>query len=113
MAEAMRLALRDAELAPDQIAYVNAHGTATDIGDIAESRATEEVLGSRVPVSSLKSYIGHTLGACGSLEAWISLRMLAERWAAPTVNLDKVDPEAGALDYIVGAPRATSTRSTS
>ena len=108
MAEAMRLALGDAGLEPAQIAYVNAHGTATELGDIAESRATEDVLGSGVAVSSLKSYIGHTLGACGSLEAWMSLRMLAEGWAASTRNLDSVDPRCGALDYIVGAPREQS-----
>ncbi len=105
MAEAMSLALADADLAPEKIGYVNAHGTATDLGDIAESRATELTLGKGVPISSLKSYIGHTLGACGSLEAWMTLRMTKEGWVAPTINLTQVDERCGDLDYIMGAPR--------
>jgi 3-oxoacyl-[acyl-carrier-protein] synthase II len=105
MAQAMRLALEDADINPTQIGYVNAHGTATEIGDIAESQATALVLGSRVPISSLKSYLGHTLGACGSLEAWMTLRMISEGWVAPTVNLDNVDERCGAVDYVMGEPR--------
>lgn len=104
MAQAMRLALSDAELNPEQIDYVNAHGTATELGDIAESHATADVLG-RKPISSLKSYMGHTLGACGSLEAWISINMLKSGWAAPTLNLSKVDERCAELDYITDAPR--------
>src|SRR5207253_11038024 len=65
-ARAMRLALADAGLPPGAIGYVSAHGTATDRGDVSEARATREVLGERVPVSAAKSYIGHTLGACGA-----------------------------------------------
>lgn len=108
MAEAMRLALRDANLEPDAIDYVNAHGTATDIGDIAESQATASVFGRPVATSSLKSYIGHTLGACGALEAWMTILMLKDGWAAPTANLRQVDERCGALDYIVDAPRQLS-----
>jgi 3-oxoacyl-[acyl-carrier-protein] synthase II len=104
MASAMQLALADAGLTPEQIVYVNAHGTATAKGDIAESQATASVLG-RVPISSLKSYIGHTLGACGALEAWMSLEMLRDGWFAPTLNLDNIDPACGDLDYITGAGR--------
>ncbi|MBE8715882.1 beta-ketoacyl-ACP synthase [Cellvibrio polysaccharolyticus] len=104
MASAMQLALADAGLTPEQIVYVNAHGTATAKGDIAESQATASVLG-RVPISSLKSYIGHTLGACGALEAWMSLEMLREGWFAPTLNLDNIDPACGDLDYITGQGR--------
>ena len=102
MARAMALALEDAQLTPEQIGYVNAHGTATAKGDVAESRATAEILGTNVPISSLKSYVGHTLGACGALEAWISLEMMREGWFAPTLNLDQVDPECAPLDYITG-----------
>ena len=105
MAEAMRLALRDAGLAPGDIAYINAHGTATELGDIAESHASQDVFGVGPPISSLKSYVGHTLGACGSLEAWMALRMLKEHWVAPTINLDSVDVRCAALDYVVGEPR--------
>jgi 3-oxoacyl-[acyl-carrier-protein] synthase II len=105
MAIAMRIALQDAGLGPDAIGYVNAHGTATDHGDIAETTATHRVFGERMPISSLKSYTGHTLGACGALEAWITLEMMREGWFAPTVNLANVDPRCGALDYLRGGGR--------
>jgi len=106
MTRAMQLALGDADIGPEQIGYVNAHGTATAKGDIAESRATAAALGEGKPISSLKSYIGHTLGACGALEAWMSLEMMRSQWFAPTINLDRVDPECAALDYIQHAGRA-------
>lgn len=105
MAKAMQLALDDAGLTPDAIGYVNAHGTATDHGDIAESTATHAVFGAQMPFSSLKSYMGHTLGACGALEAWMSIEMMRAGWFAPTLNLDQVDPRCGALDYITGHGR--------
>jgi 3-oxoacyl-[acyl-carrier-protein] synthase II len=105
MAVVMQLALEDAELSPAAIGYVNAHGTATDRGDIAESIATQQVLGKRVPISSLKSYFGHTLGACGSLEAWLSIQMMRENWFAPTINLDNLDPACAELDYLTGTGR--------
>lgn len=105
MAVAMRLALEDAALAPEAICYVNAHGTATDHGDIAETTATNAVFGERLPISSLKSYTGHTLGACGALEAWVTLEMLREGWFHPTLNLETVDPRCGALDYLDGEGR--------
>ena len=109
MAQAMRLALVDARLTPDSVGYVNAHGTATEQGDLAESQATNEVLGAHVPISSLKSYMGHTLGACGALEAWMSIEMMREGWFAPTLNLEEVDPRCGALDYITGGGRVIET----
>jgi len=106
MAQAMRLALDDAGLPPEAIEYVNAHGTATDHGDVAESAATRQVLGERVPISSLKSYMGHTLGACGALEAWLTVEMMRAGWFAPTLNLEQPDPACAPLDYIVGDGRA-------
>ena len=109
MAHAMRLALVDARLTPDSVGYVNAHGTATEQGDLAESQATSEVLGAHVPISSLKSYMGHTLGACGALEAWMTIEMMREGWFAPTLNLEEVDPRCGALDYITGDGRVIET----
>jgi len=105
MKVAMQLALQDAALAPEAIGYVNAHGTATQQGDLAESQATHELFGSGMPISSLKSYMGHTLGACGALEAWFSIEMMREGWFAPTLNLNEVDPECGELDYIRGEGR--------
>jgi 3-oxoacyl-[acyl-carrier-protein] synthase II len=109
MAEAMRLALSDARLPPEAIGYISAHGTATDTGDIAESQATYAVLGGRVPVSSLKSYTGHTLGACGALEAMAGIRMMHEGWFHPTLNLEHPDPRCAELDYIIGDGRAVDT----
>lgn len=100
MAQAMRLALDDACLDASAIGYVNAHGTATDHGDVAESHATRAVFGSAMPISSLKSYMGHTLGACGALEAWMTISMMNRGWFAPTVNLRNIDPRCAELDYI-------------
>lgn len=109
MAVAMRLALDDAKLSPDAIGYVSAHGTATDRGDVAESHATLAVLGPRVPISSMKSYVGHTLGACGALEAWWAIEMMRAGRFAPTLNLDELDPGCAGLDYITGSERAIAT----
>jgi 3-oxoacyl-[acyl-carrier-protein] synthase II len=102
---AMELALEDSGLDPSAIGYVNAHGTGTQHGDIAETQATSGLFGKRMPISSLKSYMGHTLGACGALEAWISIEMMREGWFAPTINLERVDPQCGELDFIAGAGR--------
>jgi 3-oxoacyl-[acyl-carrier-protein] synthase II len=105
MAAVMRLSLADAGLASDRIGYVSAHGTATEAGDIAESLAMQDVFGEGIPTSSLKSYMGHTLGACGALESWMTIEMQREGWFAPTLHLDHPDPRCGRLDYLVGAPR--------
>ena len=102
---AMELALSDAGIPPSSIGYVNAHGTATQHGDVAESQATWQVFGGHVPISSLKSYMGHTLGACGALESWISIEMMRSGWFAPTINLQRIDPHCADLDYIIGAGR--------
>ncbi|MBE5253042.1 beta-ketoacyl-ACP synthase [Mixta mediterraneensis] len=102
-------ALESAGLTASHIGYVNAHGTATDRGDIAESLATAAVFGTQTPVSSLKSYFGHTLGACGALEAWISIQMMREGWFAPTLNLTQPAQACGELDYIIGEPRLLET----
>ncbi len=109
MAGAMTLALADAGVPASAIPYVNAHGTATDHGDVAESIATRSVFGERVAISSLKSYMGHTLGACGALEAWMSIEMMRSGWFAPTLNLQTVDPACAALDYVTGSGRALQT----
>lgn len=105
----MELALKDAGISADVIGYVNGHGTATEHGDIAETRATSALFGSRMPLSSQKSYLGHTLGACGALEAWFSVEMMNAGWFAPTLNLDNIDPRCGELEYITGEGRALHT----
>lgn len=102
----MGQALADAGLDPSAIGYVNAHGTATEQGDIAESRATNALFGAQQPISSLKSYFGHSLGACGAIEAWLTIEMMNAGWFAPTINLQNVDPRCAELDYITGNGRA-------
>jgi 3-oxoacyl-[acyl-carrier-protein] synthase II len=109
MEMAMRQALRDSRLAPDAIGYVSAHGTATELGDIAESKATNAVFGKRIPISCMKSYFGHTLGACGAQEAWLAIEMMNRGSFAPTLNLGNLDARCAELDYIVDAPRAIQT----
>lgn len=109
MGRCMREALTDAGLSPADIGYVNLHGTATDRGDAAESKATYEVFGDKTPASTLKSYMGHTLGACGALEAWMSVEMMNEGWFAPNVNLTEPAPDCAPLDYIMGRPRIIET----
>ena len=106
MRRAMELALEDAGLAPVAIGYVNGHGTATEQGDIAETQATQALFGSSMPISSQKSFLGHTLGACGALESWFSIEMMNRDRYIHTLNLDSVDPRCGELDYLQGAPRA-------
>ncbi|ROS01576.1 3-oxoacyl-[acyl-carrier-protein] synthase II [Sinobacterium caligoides] len=106
---AMEMALREAGLEADDIGYVCAHGTATDKGDIAESQAAAAVFGNTTPMSSLKSYFGHTLGACGAVESWLSIEMMRRGWFAPTINLSEVDENCGEVDYIMGEGRELET----
>lgn len=112
MAVVMQQALADADLPPSEIGYVSAHGTATDRGDVAETLATESILGPGKPISSVKSYVGHTLGACGAIEAWWTIEMMRRKWFAPTINLSEVDPACGTLDYLVGTGREIDTEYT-
>ena len=102
MADVMKLALKSANLKPSDIGYINAHGTGTINGDIAESKAVEEVFGkNNVPISTIKSYTGHTLGACGAIEAILSIMMMKNKWFSPNLNLKNVDENCGELDYIM------------
>lgn len=101
-ARAIRMALEDGGFAPDEIGYVNAHGTATQANDVTEARALREVFGTaleRIPVSSTKSMHGHTMGASGAIETALSLVALNEGWIPPTLNLERPDPEC-ALDHV-------------
>ena len=105
MEQVMRGALADAGIDAGAVAYVNGHGTATKAGDVAETRATYGAFGRAVPISSTKSYIGHTLGACGAIEAAMTIMMMNARSFHPTLNLVEPDPECAPLDYIRGAAR--------
>jgi 3-oxoacyl-[acyl-carrier-protein] synthase II len=109
MEQAMRMGLQDAELDPAAVGYVSAHGTATDLGDVAESQATNAVFGSKMPISSLKSFFGHSLGACGAQEAWLAIEMMNNEEFTPTLNLQNLDNRCAELDYIVEEPRRVST----
>ena len=105
MASALVGALRDAGLDASAVGYVSGHGTATKAGDVAETAATRAAFGRAVPISSIKSYTGHTLGACGSLEAAMLVKSLQTGWYPPTLNLRRVDPACAELDYVMGAGR--------
>ena len=109
IARAIQLALEDAGLSPDQIGYVNTHGTGTTAGDITETNATFDVFKRAVPVSTVKNYIGHTLGACGAIESWLTINMMREGWFMPNLNLVNLDPECAPLDYITGDGRNIQT----
>ena len=106
----MKAALKDAKLTPNDIGYVNAHGTSTPIGDVIETRALKRVFGERakkVPISSTKSMTGHLLGGAGGLEAGISVLALRDQTLPPTINLENPDPECD-LDYIPNHARKAS-----
>ena len=105
----MENSIKSAGISADDIGYVNAHGTGTKNGDIAESIATQNAFKRQVPISTIKSYTGHTLGACGAIEAILSIEMMRNKWFAPTLNLNNIDPECGELDYIVGEGRNIDT----
>jgi 3-oxoacyl-[acyl-carrier-protein] synthase II len=105
MKGALAGAMADAGIDGAAVGYVNTHGTATKAGDIAESAATRAALGRAVPVSSTKSYIGHTLGACGAIEAAMTVMSMNAGWFHPTLNLVNLDPECAELDYISGEGR--------
>ena len=105
--EAMRAALKDAELSPSDIQYLNAHGTATTINDANETRAIKEVFGNHaknLAISSTKSMHGHPLGAGGSIEAVACIQAMNENWVPPTIGLDDPDPACD-LDYIPNVGR--------
>jgi 3-oxoacyl-[acyl-carrier-protein] synthase II len=102
---ALRAALADAGVSSGEIGFVSGHGTATDRGDVAESQATYAVLGGSVPIHSLKSYFGHSLGASGAIEAWLGIEMMRENCFAHTANLENLEPACADLDYVVGGQR--------
>jgi 3-oxoacyl-[acyl-carrier-protein] synthase II len=106
-ARAMRLALRDAHLAPSDIGYINAHGSSTPLNDPTETASIKQVFGDhayRLALSGTKGYYGHALGASGAIEAAICALSLRNGWLPPTVNLETPDPACD-LDYIRGEGR--------
>jgi len=108
MEYALRLSLKDADLQPDQIGFISGHGTATDRGDVAETNATYAVFGDKTPIHTLKGHFGHSLGACGAIEAWLGIEMMRDEWFPPTANLENIDEKCATLDYVIGAPHMVS-----
>src|SRR5947207_7918719 len=107
VAEMMRSALRRADVQPEQVGYINAHGTSTPLGDLAETRAVKDVFGRhayRLAVSSTKSMLGHCFGAAGAIEAMMCVLALHEGILPPTINYEHPDPECD-LDYVPNEPR--------
>lgn len=107
-ARAMRQALRQAEIAPEDVQHVNAHATSTPLGDLAELRALRRVFGAHRPaISATKASTGHLLGAAGGLAAAFGVLALRDQCAPPTLNFEEADEEAGGADVVHGVARAT------
>ena len=107
IAKAMRRALQKAGLRPDQVDYINAHGTSTLYNDLTETNAIKNCFAEqayRVPISSTKSMIGHTIGAAGAIEAVVTIMSLLTGIITPTINLHHPDPECD-LDYVPNEAR--------
>jgi 3-oxoacyl-[acyl-carrier-protein] synthase II len=105
MTRAMNLALKDARISSEKISHVNAHATATDAGDIAESKATYNIFSDKVPVTGFKGYMGHTLGACGAIESIITILMMNNSFIAPTRNLKTPDERCSPIQHVMGDAR--------
>ena len=106
-ARCMRMALNDARISPDEVDYINAHGTSTKLNDYTETLAIKEVFGDRarkIPVSATKSMTGHLLGAAGAVEAVVSILSLRDQICSPTINYEEPDPECD-LDYVPNVAR--------
>ncbi len=106
-ADCMKLALNDAKISPNEVSYINAHGTSTPAGDLAETQGVKSVFGEhayKLVMSSTKSMVGHMLGAAGGAEAIYSILALRDQIAPPTINLETPDPECD-LDYVANEAR--------
>jgi nodulation protein E len=107
-AKAMRLAMKDAGISPEQVGYVNAHGTGTTVNDCTETKALHLAFGShakKLAISSTKAMHGHTLGAAGAIESTAAIMALANGFVPPTINYNEPDPECD-LDYVPNVPRS-------
>ncbi len=105
MEECMQSALKDARRNPEEIQHINAHATGTSHGDEVEAFVVHRVFGPNIPITSLKGALGHTMGACGAIEAMATLLMMRDGFMAPTLNLEKPDPTLPPLNHVMGAPR--------
>jgi 3-oxoacyl-[acyl-carrier-protein] synthase II len=108
----MKLALEDANIAPNEVDYINAHGTSTPLNDVVETKAIKKVFGEhayKLMVSSTKSMTGHLLGGAGGLEAVITVKALETGIVPPTINLEEPDPECD-LDYVPNQARRANIK---
>jgi len=105
MEECLLAALKDAGRSPDEIQYVNAHATGTTHGDEVEATVINKIYGPGTPTASLKGYMGHTMGACGAIEAIATLLMMREGFIASTLNLENPDPALPPLNHVIGGSR--------
>jgi len=110
MEECLLAALKDAGRSPDEIQYVSAHATGTTQGDEVEATVINKIYGPDVPTASLKGYMGHTMGACGAIEAIATLLMMREGFMAPTLNLENPDPALPPLNHVIGESRDQRSR---
>ena len=109
----MRMALRHADMNPDEIDYLNAHGTSTSVGDANEVKAIREVFGdhaARLAVNSTKSMTGHLLGGAGGIESVFSVMAIRDQVSPPTINLDNLDPECAGVDIVGKTARQMKIR---
>jgi len=97
---ALEIALDNAAINADEVDFISAHATATKMGDVIEAQAISEIYGDRPAVTGLKSYMGHTMGSCGAIEAVLTLYMMSEGFIAPTLNLDEVDKRCAMLRHV-------------
>lgn len=101
----MRMAMADAGIDAGALGFISGHGTATTLGDITESQASFAAYGGDIPFHTLKGHYGHTLGACGAMEAWLGIEMMREGWISPIANFTEADPRCAPLDYVAGDGR--------
>jgi 3-oxoacyl-[acyl-carrier-protein] synthase II len=101
----MREALKNAGIDKSAVGFISGHGTATVAGDVVESQATNAAYGDKIPFHTLKGHFGHSLGACGGIEAWLGVEMLRSGWIAPIANFREKDPRCADLDYVSGGGR--------
>ncbi|MCP4022839.1 MAG: 3-oxoacyl-ACP synthase, partial [Desulfobacteraceae bacterium] len=95
----IRLGLESAGIGPDDVDFISAHATATRMGDVIEARAIHAIYGDKPRVTGLKSYMGHTMGACGVIETLLTLYMMEKGFIAPTLNLDEIDERCSMLRH--------------
>ena len=108
----MQICLKDSDLDPNEVDYINAHGTSTPQGDIAETQAIKKIFGERaaqIGVSSTKSMTGHTLGAAGAIESVFTVLAIERSTMPPTINQEHPDPDCD-LDYVPNQPREKKIR---